>query len=51
MKTLRAIKKHIKQKYPNALNIEQGSNGICLGVWFCKHEGATTRTFIPLTQY
>ena len=50
MKTIKAIKKHIKQKHPNATNIENGTNGIVLGVWFNKDEGATTRTFIPLTN-
>jgi hypothetical protein len=42
------VKKQIKEKYPNATNIEDGTNGIIVGVWFYKDENAKTRTFSPL---
>jgi len=40
------LKKIVKEKYPNAINIKLGSNGITNGIWFDKDENAKLRTFI-----
>lgn len=45
--TTKQLKKIVKEKYPNALNIELGSNNITNGIWFEKGENAKCRTFIP----
>ena len=44
--TTQQLKKIVKEKYPNASNIELGSNGITNGIWFDKDENAKLRTFI-----
>lgn len=41
------LKKIVKEKYPNAFNIELGSNNITNGIWFEKNLNAKHRTFIP----
>ncbi len=43
----RQLKKLVKEKYPNAVNIKLGSNGITNGIWFDKDQNAKIRTFIP----
>jgi len=40
------LKKIVKEKYSNAINIELGSNGVTNGIWFYKDENAKLRTFI-----
>ena len=45
--TTRQLKKIVKEKYPDAINIELGSNGITNGIWFDANENARIRTFIP----
>ena len=41
------LKKLVKGKYPNAVNITLGSNNITDGIWFDKDQNAKHRTFIP----
>ena len=45
--TTKQLKKIVKDKYPNALNVELGSNNITNGIWFEKDQNAKCRTFIP----
>ena len=44
--TTRQLKKIVKEKHPNAINIELGGNNITNGIWFDKDENAKIRTFI-----
>jgi len=44
--TTRQLKKIVKEKHPNAVNVELGSNGITNGIWFYKDENSKLRTFI-----
>ena len=44
--TSRQLRKIVKEKYPNAINIKLGSNGITNGIWFDEDENAKLRTFI-----
>ncbi len=44
--TTRQLKKIVKEKYPNAINLQLGSNNITNGIWFDKDENAKHRTFI-----
>lgn len=45
--TTRQLKKLVKEKYPNAVNITLGSNNITNGIWFDKDQNTKCRTFIP----
>ncbi len=45
--TTKQLKKIVKEKYPNALNVVLGSNGITNGIWFEENVNARLRTFIP----
>ena len=45
--TTSQLKKIVKEKYPNAVNIKLGSNNITNGIWFDKDQKALHRTFIP----
>jgi hypothetical protein len=40
------LKKIVKEKYPNAINIVLGSNNTTNGIWFEKDVNAKHRTFI-----
>ena len=44
--TTKQLKKIVKKKYPNAVNIVLGSNNVTNGIWFEKDINATCRTFI-----
>ncbi|HNV97513.1 MAG TPA: hypothetical protein PKL13_04410 [bacterium] len=45
--TTSQLKKIVKEKYPNAVNIKLGGNNITNGIWFDKDQNAKHRTFIP----
>lgn len=46
--TFYKLKKFVKKKYPNATNIDLGSNNITNGIWFEKDQNAKHRTFIRI---
>jgi hypothetical protein len=46
--TTRKLKKLVKEKYPNAVNITLGSNNIANGIWFDKDQNVKHQTFIPV---